>query len=388
MSGAGVVETDLLDTVRRIGADVAGPAAAAVDREGRFPHEAVEALREAQMLSALVPRELGGHGATIADVGAVCEVLGRFCASTAMIYAMHQIEVACLVRHAASVPFFRRYLVDLVQHQWLIASATSEVGVGGDLRRSVAAVEHDGAHIHIRKQAPVISYGEEADDILLTARRTATAAAGDQVLVLVRKADTRLVRTGEWDTLGMRGTRSLGFTLESTGSVEQVLPVPFADIASQTMLPASHVLWTSVWLGLASDAVSRARAFVRAEARRTPGITPPGALRLAEVVAELGSMRAIVHQGLADFERHQDDPDALAGLGFAIRMNNLKMTAARVAPDIVARSLAVCGISGYRNDSPYAVGRHLRDAHSAPLMISNDRVLSANAAMLLVHKEE
>jgi acyl-CoA dehydrogenase len=139
---------------------------------------------------------------------------------------------------------------------------------------------------------------------------------------------------------------------------------------------------------VAADAVSRARAYVRAEARRTPGTTPPGALRLAETVAELGTMRAIVQGGLSDFERNQDNPDALAGLAFTIRMNNLKVTAARMAPEIVSRALAVCGVSGYRCDSPYAVGRHLRDAHSASLMISNDRVLAANAQMLLLNKED
>ncbi len=382
------VATDVLETARRIGNEVAGPAAEAVDHEARFPHEAIAALRGERMLSVLVPKELGGRGATIAEVGAVCETLGRYCASTAMIFAMHQIEVACLVRHGLPAPFFRRYLTELAEREWLIASATSEVGVGGDLRRSVCAVERDGPRMRIRKQAPVISYGDEADDILLTARRDVDAAPGDQVIVLVRKKDTRLTRSGEWDTLGMRGTRSLGFALEAVGAVEQVLPVPFADIASQTMLPTSHVLWTSLWLGLASDAVSRARAFVRAEARRAPGTMPPGALRLAETVAELGSMRATVHGGLADFERNQKNPEVLAGLGFAIRMNNVKVTAARMAPEIVAGALAVCGVSGYRCDSPYTVGRHLRDAHSAALMISNDRVLSANAAMLLLHKED
>jgi acyl-CoA dehydrogenase len=115
---------------------------------------------------------------------------------------------------------------------------------------------------------------------------------------------------------------------------------------------------------------------------------PPSALRLAETVADLGAMRATVQQGLADFERHQDDAETLAGLGFAIRMNNLKTSASRMAPDIVGRALGVCGVAGYRNDSPYTVGRHLRDAHSAALMIGNDRVLAANAAMLLMHKDD
>jgi acyl-CoA dehydrogenase len=378
----------LVETARRIGEAVAAPVADAVDRSARFPHEAMAALREERMLGAFVPRALGGLGATISEVAATCETLGRSCASTAMIYAMHQIEVACLVRHALTSTYFREYLAQLARHEWLIASATSEKGVGGDLRRSICAVEPHGARIRVSKQAPVISYGEEADDILLTARRAPDAAPADQVLVLARKADIRLTRTGDWDTLGMRGTRSLGFTLDVSGSAEQIVPVPFPDIASQTMLPVSHVLWTSLWLGLATDAVGRARAFVRAEARRTPGTVPPSAFRLAETVAELGAMSATVHGGLADFEHHQDDPDVLGGLGFAIRMNNLKASASRMAPEIVTRALAVCGISGYRCDSPYALGRHLRDAHGAALMISNDRVLAANAAMLLVHKDD
>jgi acyl-CoA dehydrogenase len=381
------VAEELLETAKRIGIEVAGPAADSVDREARFPHEAVAALREARMLGAFVPEELGGRGATIADLAAIAEMLGRYCASTAMIYAMHQVEVVCLVRHGLSSLYFRRYLKELAAKEYLIASATSEAGVGGDLRRSRCAVECDGMRLRVRKQAPVISYGEEADDILLTARRAPEATPGDQVLVLLRKTGIRLARTGDWDALGMRGTRSFSFSLEAEGSADQVLPVPFVEIAARTMIPASHVLWASLWLGVASDAVSRAHAFVRADARRTPGTNPPGALRLAETVADLASLRATVRDGLRDFELHLDDPDALAEFGFAIRMNNLKTTAATMAPQIVARALAVCGISGYRYDSPYGVGRHLRDSFSAPLMISNDRVLLASAAMLLVSKE-
>src|SRR4029077_13246868 len=100
------------------------------------------------------------------------------------------------------------------------------------LRRSVCAVVSDAARITVVKQAPVISYGEEADDILLTARRSPDAAPADQVLVLARREGIRLTRTGEWDTLGMRGTRSFGFTLDVSGSADQIVPVPFPDVAS------------------------------------------------------------------------------------------------------------------------------------------------------------
>jgi acyl-CoA dehydrogenase len=379
----------LVDIARQIGASCAAPAADAVDREARFPREALAALQAERLLGALIPQELGGIGATIADVAAICETLGRSCAATAMIFAMHQINVACLLRHSRSTPFFRDYLSAVAADQRLIASATSEVGTGGDLRRSVCGVQHEpDRRIRISKRCPVISYGDEADDILLTARRAPDATPADQVLVLVRKSECTLTRAGEWDTLGMRGTRSFAYTLEASATEDHLVGVPFADVASQTMIPISHLLWSALWLGLASDAVARARACVRAEARRCPGEAPPSAPRLAQVVADLHTMRALVHDGLSAFERHQDDVDTLAGFGFALRMNNLKLSASRLAPEIVGGALGVCGIAAYRNDSPYSVGRHLRDAYSAALMVGNDRIYSANAAMLLVHKDD
>ena len=39
---------------------------------------------------------------------------------------------------------------------------------------------------------------------------------------------------------------------------------PFAEISAQSMLPYAHLLWASVWHGVASDAVARSEAFVRA----------------------------------------------------------------------------------------------------------------------------
>jgi acyl-CoA dehydrogenase len=61
----------------------------AVDREARFPCEAFAAARVERLLSLLVPVELGGEGASVSDAVDVCYVLGRACASTGMVFAMH-----------------------------------------------------------------------------------------------------------------------------------------------------------------------------------------------------------------------------------------------------------------------------------------------------------
>src|SRR5579871_1866613 len=103
---------ELTRRAERIAVDVAGPAAPDVDRDARFPIEAYDALREASLLSVLIPREFGGEGATVAQVADIAFELGRHCASTGLIYAMHQSQVASLVRHGRS-DAIREYLAEM-----------------------------------------------------------------------------------------------------------------------------------------------------------------------------------------------------------------------------------------------------------------------------------
>lgn len=371
---------------------VAGRHADNVDREARFPAEAFAALKEARLLGLMVPRDFGGGGGGLADAAAVAHALARQCPSTGLIYAMHQIQVACLVRHGQGSDWHRGFLERLAGEQLLLASATTEAGIGGDVRSSACAVasagdDATGAAFRLEKQATVISYGTEADAILVTARRTADSPPSDQVIVPVLRGQTRLEEIGGWDTLGMRGTRSIGFRLVAEAERAQILPLPYADISARTMLPVTHILWSSVWLGIATDAVARAAAFIRAEARKRPGTPPPGARRLAEATAGLQTMRGMVRGALARFEEAADDPDRLTAPGFTVAMNTLKTEAAEMVVRIVGQAMLAGGLAAYRNDSPYSLCRHLRDAHSAPLMINNDRILGNTANLLLAHRD-
>src|SRR5437762_281620 len=81
-----------------------------VDRQGRFPAEAVAALRSAGALSWGIPLEYGGAGAGIDDLADATLEVSRRCAATGMIFAMHQIQVASIVRHMADSLWFRDYL--------------------------------------------------------------------------------------------------------------------------------------------------------------------------------------------------------------------------------------------------------------------------------------
>ena len=246
----------LLVAARAIAADVAAKHAADVDAQARFPTETVQALKAARLMSAVIPREFGGAGCTMHELGTLCSVISGACGSSGMVLAMHYIQAAVLARHCIGSAFHEQYMRDLAKNQYLLASITSEVGTFGDTRSSICAVEIEGDRFRLNKDATTGSYCAHADAILVTCRANATAAASDQVLVLVKQGDYTLTQTTTWDPMGMRGTCSPGFRLESSGPAEQIIPGMFADSAAQTMVPYSHILWSALWWGIAANAVS------------------------------------------------------------------------------------------------------------------------------------
>ena len=85
-------------------------------------------------------------------------------------------------------------------------------------------------------------------------------------------------RESDADARSRAGTRSVfavpaasASSLQASGDAQYILDDPYGDISSQTMLPTSHIVWTSLWLGIALAADDKARRYVQAEARKNAG---------------------------------------------------------------------------------------------------------------------
>jgi acyl-CoA dehydrogenase len=365
-------------------AAVAAAEADDVDRNARFPKAAIDAARQQKLLGAQIPVQFGGHGASIAELTDMCYALGRACSSTAMIFAMHQTKVACLVRHGTGSPWHEKLMRRVAAEQLLLASSTTEGQNGGNIRSSAAAVERAGAEISLVRNATVISYGAQADGIVTIARRANDAAASDQVLLALTRDNYTLERSLEWETLGMRGTCSAGFELKATAAAEQVFPEAYEKIHAQTMTPVAHLCWSSVWAGIAAAAVDRAQLFIRKAARGAGGQMPPGAAHFTTAKMTLTKLRAMITSTLDTYTTHEHDETALSSLGFQSSINLLKVEASELAVATVMSAMRACGLSGFRNDGDFSVGRQLRDVLSAPLMINNDRILTNIATASLM----
>ncbi len=149
----------------------------------------------------------------------------------------------------------------------------------------------------------------------------------------------------------MRGTCSPGFMLRSRGSVAQIVPGSFADSSAQTMVPYSHILWAALWQGIAGAAVARAASQVRGEARKKPGTVPsrqPSSRRSTPSYSPSDTIGRPLRPNFDALGTGTDDPQALLGMGWALKLNNLKVSVSEAVVQIVHQALQITGILGYK----------------------------------------
>ena len=377
-------DVDLARRAWDVGAEVAAKYADEVDRDARFPIEAVDAMRADGLLAAMVPVELGGEGASISAVATATRALAAHCAATALVFAMHQIEIWYLLDHG-DTDGLRGLLRSVVTDGVLIANGNSEVGIGGDVGRSICAVELADGRFHLEKDMLAMSYGAHADAVLTNARLASDAGETDQVMVACRPGTYTLEERSTWDTTGLRGTCSSGFLFIADEDEDMILTAPWSTIAAHAV-GATVILLSSVWLGIAESAAARAHAYIRADARRKVGVTPATAPLLAELAVTLGEARgtmtttALAYEAVAGTEVVES-----AAMMLAIR--NLKLSSTMLAIEIVSKASLICGLAGYKRDSPYSMDRNLRDIFGGPIMAHNSRFLADNAVMLLAMKQ-
>ncbi|MEV0764754.1 acyl-CoA dehydrogenase family protein [Nocardia sp. NPDC050435] len=360
---------DALSAAQRVAA-IAAEHASEVDRNAEFPAAAMAALADAGLLAAVAPEAEGGLELGLPVLARVGIELARGCGSTAMIWAMHQIMLACALRHGGPPDL----VSTMVSGNLLLASVTSEKGLGAELSRSHAVIENGRT---LEKDAMTVSYGQQADAFLITARRDRAADQRDIAAVMVGRNQIELARTGIWNPMGMRGTCSPPFLIRAEFEPDQILTDPFPTIKAHTLVPLSQILWSAVWIGLAGEALDRAARALDARARRSDAAVLDHRMAWGDQL--LIGLETQLADAITCFDEVWSGQRAPDGW-LAARLNALKLAASTATVTVAQHALSICGFSGYQEDGPLSISRILRDLYSAQIMVSNDRLLEANAA--------
>ena len=283
-------------------------------------------LRERRVFSAGVPAELGGGGASHAELCAMVRVFGQHCGSTALALAMHTHQVAIAAwrwRHeGAAMELLLRRVAD--QETILVSSGGSDWLAGSGRAEKVDG----GYRVTGRK---VFASGAPAGDLFMTMAVHDDPEGGPTVLHFAIPFDAPGLEVKDtWRTLGMRGTGSHDIVLDSVF-------VPDAAIGLRRPAgrwsPAWHVvamhalpLIYAVYVGIAEAA--RALAIRQAAGRRHDAGTQELVGRMEN---ELATARMALRQMV----------DAAAGGRPGIETTNEVMIGRAVAGRAAIRSVEV-----------------------------------------------
>ena len=157
---------DLLRAAERVAAAADGPAVT-VEQERDKTNRILAGLADAGVMSMPTPTALGGHGCAMLETARVVAAISAVSGSAGLICAMHFGQLFSLVGHGRG-DRGDDFLSRAAAGQWLIASGTSEVGVGGDILRSVCLTEPREGRLRLTKQIGNVSYLDRAAGILVT----------------------------------------------------------------------------------------------------------------------------------------------------------------------------------------------------------------------------
>jgi alkylation response protein AidB-like acyl-CoA dehydrogenase len=315
-------ERRLRQRCRELAADFASRSAEH-DRAASHPSENYERLRREGFLALNLAPEWGGSGVGLLGHTLAFEALAAGCPSTALAFNMHASVVMPVMASPEVGVDAKRRLADLVVHQQkLIAGNFSEPGTTALLGdRPLAARARrvdDGWRISGRKM--FASMLEAADYCMVMAYpEAATGPRAGIVLMVPRAAAGRRVEA-DWDTLGMRATRSDSLILDECPVPESAVVFQSDDIRP---FREAHLNWfwgsyTAVYLGVATAAYDEIRRVVRA--RRPPGYAQPLAYHpdvrrhVAQMSAELEAARLVAYRSAWLSDKEGPTPETTAAL--------------------------------------------------------------------------
>lgn len=350
-------------------AEVFAERASTHDHDNTFPHDNYEDMRRAGLLRLTLPEELGGQGATQAELLPVLERLAMGDGATALAVTMHLSPLGqwSSVWRRTKEPRLEGFLRAAARDELVWASVTSEIGMPNlmtDARATVTRVD-GGWVLNGRK-----NFGTNtsvATHCSTTARYEDPERGPRLMLFRVALDDPAVTIHQTWDTMGMRATQSndVEFTdlfVPDEGLVHS-LPVGHLDArVLETVFAWAMPAFGAVYNGIAGGALDWVEQRLRHRG------TPPGpvavdAVAECEILFEQSRTALYRHADLVSsgaLVEHFEVQEAIAQCAF------VKYVCTNNAAAILSKLVEVVGGASYTRALPFE--RMWRDVQAGRFM--------------------
>lgn len=353
---------------RNLADEVLAPNAERNDREGRFPTEAIDALKKSGLLGLTVPTALGGLGFGPSAFAEVTAILAERCASTAMIFTMH-VSATAVITAAGRADL----LSEIAEGKHLTTLAFSEKGSRSHFWAPVSkARAADGGVLLSAEKSWVTSAGQ-AQSYVVTSLSPNSSGPTDSTLYLVRANAKGLKVAGAWDGLGLRANASAPMTLTDVFVAEKDRLTEVGkgfDAKTGVVLPLFNLGCAAMSLGLSRATLAAAKNHVKTARFEHLGATLAEALptvraQIAEMQITVDGMEARVAANIRALEQPND----------ATMLSVLGVKAATAEDAIAVTDLAMRACGGAAFSRHLGIERAFRDARASSVMAPTTAVL-------------
>ena len=314
-----------LQRIQKLARDLAtdfATRAARHDQEGSAPDENYARLKEAGFYRLVAPKQYGGLGTGVLGWVVAAEELAQGCPSTAVSFNMHVATLATYLMKANFAESYKQRLADeIVRPDKLLAAILSEPGTTGLLPSTFACATQarkvdEGWRLNGRKG--FCTMAQSADVINIFAHPEDSADPGTALSFLISPRSEGIRVENNWNTLGMRATRSDNLVLEDVFVPEGALycVIPNAGIFVSESEPLYNLPYTAVYLGIAVGALEAAKQTVHQRIPRgykqSLAYHPDIRRRIAQAGAQVEAARLMVRNCAWYLDREGQSPAVTA----------------------------------------------------------------------------
>ncbi len=345
---------------RKIACDFAeaelGPVAQQLDENQEFPADVIKKLARLGFMGITLPVEYGGCGLDSICFALIIEELARFCASTAIIVAVHNSVSAYPIYMFGTDMQKQGYLEDLAKGRKLGAFALTESHAGSDPAAIKTRAELKNNHYILNGVKTFITSGGTADVLLVMAVTDPSKKARGITAFIIEKGMDGFSVGKKENKLGIRASDTCELVFENCSvPADNVLGKPGGGLfAALSALSYGRIGVAAQAIGVSRCAMEQSVEYSRERKQFGRKIADFQAVQwmIADMATEIEAARFLVLRAA----KMKDE-----GLPFSKGEDSMaKVYASEVAMRAATKAVQIHG--GYGCIKDYKVERCFRDA--------------------------